>query len=219
FRSIVGRNSRLTTVENARPPAIARAIGKYGGMPSGVSVCSAIAIIARIAVPMLIMIGRRRSRLPSTSASVRASPRRRRLLMCSIITMPLFTTTPISTRMPITALMFISVPVDRKSTRLNSSHVTISYAVLCLKHIVSSQPISIHIRSLPLHPLSAFFPYNDALPISQAFAAAFHQRIGAREPAPAQVVDVLDHHDAVVHDHAHQHQDADHRHDVHLGAG
>ncbi|MCY1462528.1 hypothetical protein D9M71_803130 [compost metagenome] len=84
-------------------------------MPSAVCVFSAIGIIARIAVPIVIMIGRRRSRLPSINASVRGTPRRRRLLMCSIITMPLFTTTPISTRMPITAMMFISVPVNQNN--------------------------------------------------------------------------------------------------------
>src|SRR5690606_21432836 len=28
---------------------------------------------------------------------------------------------------------FVAIPIDRKSTRLNSSHVKISYAVFCLK--------------------------------------------------------------------------------------
>src|SRR3712207_8820710 len=31
------------------------------------------------------------------------------------------------------AFLFFSLPVDRKSTRLNSSHANISYAVFCLK--------------------------------------------------------------------------------------
>src|SRR5437773_8887599 len=30
-------------------------------------------------------------------------------------------------------LIHLPIPVDRKSTRLNSSHITISYAVFCLK--------------------------------------------------------------------------------------
>ncbi len=66
-------------------------------------------------MPIVIRIGRRRSRLPSTSASVRDMPRRRRLLMCSTMTMPLFTTTPISTRMPMKAMMLNSVPVSQNS--------------------------------------------------------------------------------------------------------
>src|SRR5699024_9611011 len=41
--------------------------------------------------------------------------------------------------------------IDRKSTRLNSSHVSISYAVFCLKYTTTSQ-----IYNLSLH---------DALPI------------------------------------------------------
>src|SRR5690606_535784 len=64
---------------------------------------------------------------------------------------------------------------DRKSTRLNSSHVKISYAVFCLKkkshiHRKHPYPISPHLLllSLPhataattIHPLSL----HDALPI------------------------------------------------------
>ncbi|KAG1078101.1 hypothetical protein G6F40_016859 [Rhizopus arrhizus] len=64
---------------------------------------------------MVIMIGRRRSREPSTSAWVRPMPPRRRLLMCSIITMPLFTTTPISTRMPMKDMIPNEVPVIQNS--------------------------------------------------------------------------------------------------------
>src|SRR6266496_3291779 len=39
----------------------------------------------------------------------------------------------VSPTRPGTARTASSVPVDRKSTRLNSSHVEISYAVFCLK--------------------------------------------------------------------------------------
>src|SRR5690625_6739148 len=38
----------------------------------------------------------------------------------------------------ITAVMLLIVGLDRKSTRLNSSHVAISYAVFCLKKKKSS---------------------------------------------------------------------------------
>src|SRR5437773_8106087 len=34
---------------------------------------------------------------------------------------------------PVSALIHAATMVDRKSTRLNSSHITISYAVFCLK--------------------------------------------------------------------------------------
>ena len=64
---------------------------------------------------MVIRIGRSRSRLPATSASVRFIPERRRLLMCSTMMMPLFTTTPISTRMPMKAITVNAVPVSQNS--------------------------------------------------------------------------------------------------------
>src|SRR5437773_8771347 len=35
-----------------------------------------------------------------------------------------------------------SEPVDRKSTRLNSSHITMSYAVFCMKKITSLNPMA-----------------------------------------------------------------------------
>src|SRR3712207_7221342 len=43
---------------------------------------------------------------------------------------------------------------DRKSTRLNSSHANISYAVFCLKKQKQSAPhLTYSIRRLRLHPL------------------------------------------------------------------
>ena len=42
-------------------------------------------------------------------------PFRRSVLMCSTITMPLFTTTPISTNMPIEAMIVNTVPVIQNS--------------------------------------------------------------------------------------------------------
>src|ERR1039458_335696 len=56
-------------------------------------------------------------------------------------------------------------PVDRKSTRLNSSHLGISYAVFCLKKntrrspVFPNDPATTEIYTLSLH---------DALPISLA---------------------------------------------------
>src|SRR5438132_4984341 len=35
-------------------------------------------------------------------------------------------------------------PRDRKSTRLNSSHTVISYAVFCLKKKIMTTPLSVH---------------------------------------------------------------------------
>src|SRR2546426_8372682 len=48
---------------------------------------------------------------------------------------------------------------DRKSTRLNSSHLVISYAVFCLK---KKTPTSHHIEGVPFihEPLSVVFHYN-----------------------------------------------------------
>src|SRR5437868_7692140 len=50
-------------------------------------------------------------------------------------------------------------PLDRKSTRLNSSHVSISYAVFCLKKKkdrptkIESAPTAVRLRhQLPHHP-------------------------------------------------------------------
>src|SRR5256885_6620537 len=47
----------------------------------------------------------------------------------------------------------LSLTTDRKSTRLNSSHLVISYAVFCLKkkkkttlHMQTSHPYSLHTR-------------------------------------------------------------------------
>src|SRR2546429_6027924 len=45
----------------------------------------------------------------------------------------------------------IGVPEDRKSTRLNSSHGYISYAVFCLK----KKKIHTHVRYIDLNPQSA----------------------------------------------------------------
>src|SRR2546426_6912148 len=53
-------------------------------------------------------------------------------------------------------------PADRKSTRLNSSHLVISYAVFCLKkkkkktqthsdqHVTLHYPPTLHLQKLPL---------------------------------------------------------------------
>src|ERR1039457_7461744 len=55
-------------------------------------------------------------------------------------------------------ISFFFIPkVDRKSTRLNSSHLVISYAVFCLKknHGGETRCASLISRSLPLPSLSA----------------------------------------------------------------
>src|SRR3712207_6910491 len=41
-------------------------------------------------------------------------------------------------------------PTDRKSTRLNSSHANISYAVFCLKKKKQIRPLAIHTTTLSL---------------------------------------------------------------------
>src|SRR5438067_8292039 len=50
----------------------------------------------------------------------------------------------------------VGTAVDRKSTRLNSSHVSISYAVFCLKKKTSLPPlVSVLSRPSALHHVSA----------------------------------------------------------------
>src|SRR3712207_7057624 len=46
---------------------------------------------------------------------------------------PLSGCIPVLLQMPFLLAMFSLFPKDRKSTRLNSSHANISYAVFCLK--------------------------------------------------------------------------------------
>src|SRR5438445_1133348 len=46
----------------------------------------------------------------------------------------------VSQRIPVRMDGKISMPLDRKSTRLNSSHANISYAVFCLKKKKNTQP-------------------------------------------------------------------------------
>src|SRR5256885_129989 len=51
---------------------------------------------------------------------------------------------------------------DRKSTRLNSSHLVISYAVFCLKKKKKKyQSLFIHITIQPITSLFFFFFFND----------------------------------------------------------
>src|SRR3712207_6951617 len=57
----------------------------------------------------------RGARPATLDAPVRARPRRR------------------STAVPLAAAALVALLLDRKSTRLNSSHANISYAVFCLK--------------------------------------------------------------------------------------
>src|SRR3712207_8942799 len=45
--------------------------------------------------------------------------------------------------------------VDRKSTRLNSSHANISYAVFCLKKKTTPHLLYPHLPSLALDPVAA----------------------------------------------------------------
>src|SRR5437868_7895088 len=49
-----------------------------------------------------------------------------------------------------------SEPTDRKSTRLNSSHVSISYAVFCLK---KKKALSVHIKNNHLIPGAVSSPH------------------------------------------------------------
>mgnify|MGYP006352274827 CR=1 FL=1 len=63
-------------------------------------------------VRVVIMIGRRRSRPACRMAWCRGRPAWRRSITCAISTMPMLTTTPISTMKPIIAIIVMVVPVS-----------------------------------------------------------------------------------------------------------
>src|SRR5690554_7160415 len=73
---------------------------------------------------------------------------------------------------------------DRKSTRLNSSHVRISYAVFCLKKKRSTQ--SDHRRLGQFHPRRADTALARLLLVIEQWCGDFHlwpdQRARRREP-------------------------------------
>jgi len=110
----IGTISNDTIAEKPRPPMMARAIGKYAGpWPLPPTCASPIASGSRPSsvVRTVIRIGRRRSRPACRIASCRGSPAWRRSMTCAISTMPMLTTTPISTMNPIIAIIVIVVPV------------------------------------------------------------------------------------------------------------
>src|SRR5256885_139258 len=96
---------------------------------------------------------------------------------------------------------------DRKSTRLNSSHLVISYAVFCLKKKKKNIDDIIYCTSLPSLIFSFFFfndtatteiytlSLHDALPICRATASRFptrprsiNRRTPSWKPRPARPV-------------------------------
>src|SRR5256885_3463893 len=50
----------------------------------------------------------------------------------------------LKTSLPQSARLFITTGIDRKSTRLNSSHLVISYAVFCLKKKKNGRVVRLH---------------------------------------------------------------------------
>src|SRR5258708_18825071 len=80
-----------------------------------------------------------------------------------------------------TAMNTISVPIDRKSTRLNSSHQIISYAVFCLKKKKNTSHVADHANRYhaftPLHTEQTDPPNTaqlDALTYFFAYLTASH---------------------------------------------
>src|SRR5260221_985260 len=69
-------------------------------------------------------------------------------------------------RRPALSFIFVTLALDRKSTRLNSSHTVISYAVFCLKkkkhHTASVTTQSDHdVRRAELKPVYRTFGQSD----------------------------------------------------------
>src|SRR5690242_2605917 len=65
---------------------------------------------------------------------------------------------------------------DRKSTRLNSSHMSISYAVFCLKKIIPFFMAYIVSYASPPPPRSTLFPYTTL------FRSSFHINLNSPNP-------------------------------------
>src|SRR5699024_11754836 len=68
----------------------------------------------------------------STWTIARKKFMKRKLAMISLIFLILITVLSFSAPL-VTSIDYERINIDRKSTRLNSSHVSISYAVFCLK--------------------------------------------------------------------------------------
>src|SRR2546422_4292509 len=108
---MTGTNKSVETVASRRPPMTARASGAFCSPPSPMP--SDIGSIPSTIASAVISTGRMRVR-PAATAALRAS-------------------SPASRRWFAKVTMRMLFAVDRKSTRLNSSHGYISYAVFCLK--------------------------------------------------------------------------------------
>src|SRR5256884_2534807 len=78
--------------------------------------------------------------------------------------------------------------IDRKSTRLNSSHGYISYAVFCLKKKIQPAPGTVRGLSLPLPPKSiGFLPRGSPsvpLPSAPPLAICHPTYLGGRLYTP-----------------------------------
>src|SRR2546430_7029027 len=83
-----------------------------------------------------------RSRLSGKKAATRAESTRHSPARTCLATCPT----------PLAGSGFRTSPGDRKSTRLNSSHSQISYAVFCLKKKNISTPLLVHNRAHGLRP-------------------------------------------------------------------
>src|SRR3712207_7883671 len=69
---------------------------------------------------------------------------------------------------------------DRKSTRLNSSHANISYAVFCLKKKLNQQSIPTKLAISPHMPTDQFLatPQPLSIPPLRHLPALFHRELG-----------------------------------------
>src|SRR5207249_8131506 len=77
----------------------------------------------------------------------------------------------------VTPFLTFSMPSDRKSTRLNSSHVSISYAVFCLKKKkkIDSLPTLIHKNQIPNN--TANVTHNICIVIIHLDSAVHHRQL------------------------------------------
>src|SRR3712207_8875988 len=88
----------------------------------------------------------------------------------------------------------LPISQDRKSTRLNSSHANISYAVFCLKkkkaQLIQPRPVNALLAYVPGICFYAAGSGPEHMRFSYLYPQPLHIRAGVGRPAPALQADV-----------------------------
>src|SRR5690242_7739076 len=78
------------------------------------------------------------------------------------------------------AFSLMPMAADRKSTRLNSSHMSISYAVFCLKKKILRHGIRLHVEARQPHGSAK--QIEEGNQVARAIQLAMHRSIARRHP-------------------------------------